>query len=275
MELGDLDEGLKAVASGGHVLSCQEVVGVQASLMLLQRQQKHASIYLWGKIYGQSGDYFIAYGLSEAETELPAKTYYWAGEDFEFSALPRLTEETATKLAVMGLDGKPLMGQPQAPIYAATDAATGGEATPSGLVDLDRLSQVVQEIDFDTAVVPFGAHVLNETRTIVRSSDFVGLAAEEATDLSKYMHFRTPADIGALRAHARSDTEFYANFLDRLDDDLPKGCWGVRQDLSANLVTLRSLSWPGYIAYHVPRTTNFGGMYFGYAKKNRDLPFML
>lgn len=58
--------------------------------------------------------------------------------------------------------------------------------------------------------------------------------------------------------------------------DVRSECRSPRcQDLSANLVTLRSLSWPGYIAYHVPRTTNFGGMYFGYAKKNRDLPFML
>mmetsp|Transcript_55722 Transcript_55722/g.180924 ORF Transcript_55722/g.180924 Transcript_55722/m.180924 type:complete len:112 (-) Transcript_55722:287-622(-) len=110
---------------------------------------------------------------------------------------------------------------------------------------------------------------------ILPNLDFKGLPASEATALSKYVHFRPPASVVALRAAARTDTEFFAHFLDALEGDLPKGCWAVRQDPSANVVMLKSLNWPGYIAYHVPGTPKFGGMYFGYAQKNRDLPFMI
>jgi len=134
---------------------------------------------------------------------------------------------------------------------------------------------MVQEIDFDTAVVPKGAHALNEAHVVVPSGDFKGLGLSEAMSLSKYVHFRSPSSIAALRALARTDAQFYANFLDPLEGDLPKGCWAVRQDPSATLVTLRSLTWPGYIAYHVPGTTKFGGIYFGYAQKSRDLAFLL
>jgi len=281
MDIVDLEAGLKAVAAGGHVLNCQEVVGIQASLTLLQRQQKHPSIHFWGKVFGMKADYYLAFGLSEAEFELPAKAYYWAGEDFEFKPLPKLTAENVAKMVELGLD-KPFAGDPGKSIEPAVDgeeaAEEGGEEganLPPKLTELDRLAMVVQDIEFDTAVVPRGAHVLNEAHVVVRSSDFKGLAASEATSLSKYVHFRPPASIAALRAMARTDAEFYANFLDGLDADLPKGCWAARQDHSANFVTLRSLSWPGYVAYHFPETTKFGGAYFGYAQKCRDLPFML
>jgi len=282
MDLLDLDSGLKAVASGGHVLNCKEVVGIQASLTLLQRQQKHPSIFFWGKIFGLAGDYYIAYGLSDAEFELPAKAWYWAGDDFEFKAMPKLTAENVEKIVELGLD-KPFAGQPDKTIEPVVEGEEppadeeGGEeanAVPK-LTELHRLARVVQEIDLETAAVPLGAYLLNEAHVVVRSSDFKGLSATEATSLSKYVHFRPPSSIAALRSLARTDAEFYANFLDRLDADLPKGCWAVRQDYSANFVTLRSLSWPGYIAYHFPETTRFGGAYFGYAQKCRDLPFML
>lgn len=89
------------------------------------------------------------------------------------------------------------------------------------------------------------------------------------------MHYRAPVSIAALRSLARKDAQVYSpHILDGLDGDQPKGCWAVRKDPTA--VTLRSLSWPGYIAYHaralqqnkrcgrqVPQTNKFGGIYFG------------
>ena len=38
---------------------------------------------------------------------------------------------------------------------------------------------------------------------------------------------------------------------------------------------LRSLIWPGYYAYHVCESRNFGALYMGYGNKNYDLAFML
>jgi len=274
MELTDLEFGLKAVASGGSVLNVSELTGLQAGLTLLKAQDKYQSIYFWGKINGTEADYYLAYGLRDSAIEFPTKNFYFAGVDFNFQALQRPTEEVADSVIALGLR-KPLTGV----ITASLDLGyPEGETPPESLMKLteaDRLAQLVQEIDFDTAAVPKGAHALNEAGVVVPSSNFQGLNAVEATSLEKFAHFRPPNSVAALRALARTDSQFYGNFLDTLDGDLPKGCWAVRQDPTAAVVTLRSLTWPGYIAFHVPGTKKFGGLYFGFASKSRDLPFTL
>jgi len=284
MEHIDLEQSLKCTASGGHVLNCQELAGLTASLTLMKRQEKYSSICFWGKVFGVSGDYYVAYALKEPVFEFPAKVFYYAGEDFEFKPLPVLTVENAEKVLALALD-KPFTGKPDTVIEPEVE---GGEEEPPAeeegaepvekppkLTEADRLALAIQDIDFDTAVVPKGAYALNEAHVVVPSSDFKGLGATEATGLAKYAHFRPPSSIASLRALARTDAEFYSSFLDPLEADLPKGCWAVRQDPSATLVTLRSLVWPGYSAFHVPGTSKFGGAYFGYATKCNDLAFML
>lgn len=144
-----------------------------------------------------------------------------------------------------------------------------------GMTELDRLSLLVQEIDFDTAIAPKGAHSLTEAQTIVPNSQFMGLDPMKAMDLDQYVHFRAPASVASLKAYARNDLEYYSNFLDTLGADLPKRCWALRMNMTAGLVTLRSLAWPGYVAYHVPGTKKFGGVYFGFASKNTDLAFLI
>lgn len=285
MELYDLEPGLKAIASVGSVLNCQELTGVQAGMNLLKSKEKYPEIYFWGKILGLSGDYYIAYGLSSSEFEFPCKAFFFAGGDFDFQPLKTLTKDVVAKVVELATDG-PFTGVPTTVLPGqgpagdeepgeAEEGQEPADAGPPKLTEADRLAQVVPEIDLDTAVVPRGAHALNEAHAVVPSSDFTGLGGTEATALSKYVHFRPPTSVASLRALARTDAQFYANFLDPLEGDLPMGCWAVRQDPSATLVTLRSLSWPGYAAFHVPGTKKFGGAYFGYGQKCRDLPFML
>jgi radial spoke head protein 9 len=294
MELFDLEYGLKSVASAGYTLNCQEVTALQAGLTILRSQEKYDNIYLWGKIFGQKADYYIAYGLRDSEFEFPSKNFYVAMEgkgvegtappiaDFEFQPLNRLTEEAADRIIALGSDkiftGVPttLLEPPVEPAEAADpEAAEAAPPAPPALTEADRLSQVVQEIDFDTAIVPKGAYALNEAHQVVPSSDFKGLGLTEAKALASYVHFRPPTSVASLRALARTDVQFYKNFLDPVTDDLPKGCWACRQDPSVSLVTLRSLMWTGYCSYHIPGSTKFGGLYFGYGQKNRDLPFIL
>jgi len=280
MELADLEYGLKSVSSAGHLFNFQELTSLQAALTILRSSGTYDSIYLWGKIFGQQADYYIAYGLRDSEFEFPSKTFYVASEpksvdgialaDFAFRELPRLTEEVADRIMSLGLDN---LFTGVADFVIEPAAELGPDQSP--LTELDRLSQVVQEIDFDTAVVPMGAYALNEARVVIPSLDFKGLGLTEAKSLSSYVHFRPPTSVACLRALARTDIDFYSNFLDTLQDDLPKKCWACRQDASISMVTLRSLSWPGYVAYHVPGSTKFGGLYFGYGQKNGDLPFIL
>jgi radial spoke head protein 9 len=294
MELFDLETGLKSVSPAGFQLNCQELLSLQAALTILRSRDKYDNIYLWGKIFGKEADYYIAYGLRDSEFEFPTKTFYVAFEakgveglepppepplrDFEFQALPRLTEEIADKVISLGVD-KVFTGKPTTPIEPPVNQddpdAPPPTDQPPPLTELHRLSQVVQEIDFDTAAVPKGSYALNESHIIVPSSDFRGLGATEAKSLSSYVHFRPPTSVACLRALARTDIQFYSNFLDPLKEDLPMGCWAIRQDPSISLVTLRSLNWQGYVAYHIPGSTKFGGLYFGYGQKNRDLPFIL
>jgi len=53
------------------------------------------------------------------------------------------------------------------------------------------------------------------------------------------------------------------------------GCWSVYMEQGGKSATLRSLLWPGMVAYHVPHTPSFGYFYSGMGEKNADLLFML
>lgn len=296
MELFDLEYGLKSVASAGCTLNCQEITALQAGLTILRSKESYDNIYLWGKIFGQKADYYIAYGLKNSEFEFPSKNFYVAMEgkgcetpegqpplaEFEFQPMPRLTEEVADRIIALGKESI-FTGVPTTLLEPPVDPDAGGgdpppedaPPPPVSLTEVDRLSQMVQEIDFDTACVPKGAYALNEAHMVVPSSDFKGLGLTEAKALASFVHFRPPTSVACLRALARTDVQFYTNFLDPLKEDLPKGSWAVRQDPSVSLVTLRSLMWPGYCSYHIPGSTKYGGLYFGYGQKNRDLPFIL
>lgn len=283
MELMDLDYGLKAVAASGHVLNLQQQTCIQAGLTMLRSRERCDSIYFWGRIYGEEQDYYMAYALKDSDFEFPSKQFFFATEDFEFKPLPQLTEEAADRIIDLGLGtvfkGRPdevIEGLPEGGMLtedlAGNNMAAGGGAK---LTEADRLAQAVQEIDFDTSAAPRGAFKLTESHRVVPSANFRGLGVTESTQLGSYVHLRPPTSAAALRALARSDAAFYGDFLDPLDGDLPKGCWAVRRDPSTQSATLRSLIWPGYVAYHAPGTDRFGGLYFGDAQKSRDLPFIL
>jgi hypothetical protein len=49
----------------------------------------------------------------------------------------------------------------------------------------------------------------------------------------------------------------------------------MHTDPTKTIVNLRSLSWPGYFAFHKANSKIFGGCYFGFGIKNLDLSFML
>ena len=63
--------------------------------------------------------------------------------------------------------------------------------------------------------------------------------------------------------------------MDGLEADTPIGGWSMQLDSSKTVNVIRSLLWPGYYAYHVLGTNEFGGVYIGDGVKNKDLPFML
>eukprot|EP00435_Cladocopium_sp_Y103_P046043 s98_g13.t1 len=251
---------------GWHVLSCEELCRLKAGLMLLKANEKGKAVSFWGKILGKESDYYIACAIAASKDMYPAKCFYYAGEDFNFTPLPELTEEVGE--AVQGLQlTTPLTGKPTAMLETVE-----GSESQATLNELQRLALLVQDIDFDTACVPKGAHCLTEAQEVVPNSSFGGLEAAKATSLANYVHFRPPASVVSLKAQASNDLEYHGNFLEPLDTDLPKGSWAVRQDPATSSVTLRSLLWPGYSAFHMPGTGKFGGAELGRKLKLKAAP---
>lgn len=287
MELLNLESGLKRVASGGFVLSTQETSGLEAGLSLLKAKEQFQRLCFWGKIFGQTADYYIAFGTRGGDFEFPTKHFYFATKDFQFNALKPPSSQEADRIVDLCGD-KPLVGVPgtgleppkegdeEPPPAEEAEEGAPQQDGPKKLTEMDRLAMLVQDIDFDTSAVPRGAFTIDENHTVVPSRDFKGLSASDALALTSYVHFRAPVSISSLRTLARKDSQDYSgHILDGLDCDAPKGCWAVRKDPVADLVTLRSLTWPGYIAYHAPETMSFGGVYFGYAQKEINLPFLI
>ena len=89
------------------------------------------------------------------------------------------------------------------------------------------------------------------------------------------MHFRNVQNADKKEQIERDDAVFMPDFLDSLSEDSPVGAWTLHQDASKTQINIRSLLWPGYVAYHKKKTNVFGGIYIGQGLKNTDLPFML
>ena len=146
---------------------------------------------------------------------------------------------------------------------------------PKNFKELDRLAYVVTAIENDTHVVPQGAFKLLPKHEVRRNVAFKGLAKEEQRDLSKYLHFRNVQSMGKKILIESDESVFRDDIFDVITEDKPKGSWCVQLDSSKEIATVRSLLWPGYVAYNELGTGKFGGAYFGDGLKNKDLTFML
>merc|ERR1712224_1150753 len=102
---------------------------------------------------------------------------------------------------------------------------------------------------------------------IAKCQDFKGLGTTQAADLTQYVHFRAPTSIACLRTLARTSAQMHAQVLDPITADLPSGCWASRPSRCATMVTIQSLVWQGYVAFHACGTTRYGGAYFGHGQK--------
>jgi hypothetical protein len=72
-----------------------------------------------------------------------------------------------------------------------------------------------------------------------------------------------------------SDAPFSKDILDCIADDEPCGCWSVQLDEREQTALLRSLSWPGFQAFHCLGSNKFGNMYIGDGLKNQEVHFIV
>ncbi|EEB12068.1 protein C6orf206, putative [Pediculus humanus corporis] len=138
------------------------------------------------------------------------------------------------------------------------------------LKEEDRLAATVELINNETVVVPRGVLLKESDGFVVMNGAYEGLSPEESDDLKSYVHYRKPVQNWNTNLLTRKDYNYALDFLDTIDLDIPKGCWSVQEQRGGKLYTLKNLYWPGFMAYHVPNTKNWGFLYAGNGRKDID-----
>jgi len=276
MESQKIHLSIDYVGTSGVVLSPEQKASLQTSLTILQNNQKFACVYFWGKILGVKDDYFIAQGVSN--DEFKEKKVLYSKDCVHWGLLPPPTEEMKVKanFAKGRFTGDPSYEFEHVEIKRIGDGDEAAEEEETIVIkEEDRLSAVIYDIDSDVRIVPRGAYVRSPTGLVYKNRSFEGLCVAEAAKLCNYMHFREAVKLQAKSLLAKANLDPSIDFMDPVDEDIPKGSWSLQFERGSGLVTLRSLLWQGYVFFHVPGSREYGSIYVGNGEKNMDLPFML
>jgi len=261
------------VGGCGVILSPQQKASLQTSLVLELNNQKFSRVQYWGKIQGIDADYYIAQGFTN--DHFAQRTGLYSKDCIRWVLLTPPTEETRrdAKLIRGRFTGHPAHLAEHVRRVETSD----GELTEETITvkEENRLAAVVAEIDREVMLVPRGAYIRAPTGDVYPNRHFEGLNPLEAIRLSNYQHFRKAESLFDKTMLERANLDPSVDFMDSIENDVPKGCWSVQQERGNGLVSLKSLLWPGYFFYHVPETRQYGSVYVGIGEKNIDLPFML
>ncbi|KAK2152256.1 hypothetical protein LSH36_334g04014 [Paralvinella palmiformis] len=276
MDARDLHLNIDYVGTAGIILSPEQKAALQTSLTILQSNQKFSRVYFWGKILGVKDDYYIAQGVGS--DEFSERKILYSKDCIRWGLLPPATDEMRekAKLAKGRFTGDPSFEFEHTEIkkIGEGDDATEEEETIT-IKEEDRLAAVISEIDSDVRIVPRRSYIKTPTGQGFVNRSFEGLSVSEAAKLCNYMHFRNPKQLQEKSLLQRANLDKAIDFMDPVDEDIPKGSWSLQFERGSGLVLLRSVLWLGYVFYHVPGTRHYGSIYVGTGEKNMDLPFML
>ncbi|KAK3093487.1 hypothetical protein FSP39_016321 [Pinctada imbricata] len=276
MDSAGLHLSIDYVGSSGVILSPEQKASLQTSLIILKSAGKFHRVYFWGKILGVKDDYFIAQGVGR--DELADRKTFYSKDCVHWGLLPPATKamREQSKLAKGRFTGDPSYE------FEHTEMKKTGEGDDAveeeetiNIKEEDRLASVIAEIDEDVRVVPRASFVKTPDGEVISNRSFEGLSVSEAAKICSYMHFRDPKVLEQKSLLQKANLDKSIDFLDTLEEDIPKGSWSLQFERGSGLVTLRSLLWLGFVSYHVPGTRQFGSCYVGTGEKNLDLPFML
>lgn len=261
-------------------------------------------LLFWGRINGLKSDYFIASSIFyEGKYEFPEKKFFWASSnDFKFEELPETLEQHNEFINKYNDfftgDSAKILENLETPAGEGEgdqqqeeneegegddknkDIDTESEddevkVPPKNLTELDRLAFVVKAIENDCQVVPVGSIKLTPLHEVRKNEAFKGLCCKTAFSEESYLHFRAAQTKEKKDLNQKDDAIFRSDFLESIADDDIQGSWSVQPDTTKSQVIIKSLLWPGYLAYHKLKSKIFGGVYIGDGTKNVDLPFML
>jgi len=262
-----------AVAGSGVVLALPHTTGLQSSLPLLQKNYKFSKVFFWGKLMGMTGDYLIAMGIEESYGK--AKFFY-CQDGVSWAQLPGVTEEMMVDCgkieSVKQLSGDIAMVYTLPAEPLPEDAEEGAEPPePKTVTELERLAVMVTTIDSECAMLPAAALMKKADGSVVASPTYTGLDFGKATSIKSYALVHKPKAVSVNADAVTAATDF----LTSAEEVVPKGALVCKFDESTNVVTWRSLLYPGFLAYSIVGAPSHGYCYFGTGEKNSDLAFML
>lgn len=263
------------VGSSGVVLTPEQKASMQTSLCILENQQKFDKVYFWGKILGINDDYFIAHGVQR--NEFGERRFLYSTNSIHWKLLPPVTDEVKekAKLIQSRFTGDPSYEFRHEIIKPGEDEDSPITSEEIVVKEEDRLAYVISEIELEARIVPRGAFIRTPNGEVHPNREFEGLSIAEAAKLCNYVHFHANRKRTLKMPPTKASTDPAIDFMEPIDEDIPKGCWSLQFERGSGLVVLRSLYWLGLTFYHVPNSRKFGSVYFGLGQKNLDLPFML
>ncbi|MBN3276191.1 RSPH9 protein, partial [Polyodon spathula] len=276
MDFRSLHFSLDLVAGSGLVLSPEQKATLQTSLVILKRNYKFTRVVFWGKILGIKADYYIAQGIGH--DEMSDKKTLYSLNCMEWNLLPPATKTMIDETSVIkGL----FLGDPSHDyehIEMSKDEE-GHEAQEEEITvkikEEQRLAAAISLIDKEAAVVPRGAYIKTPHGHVHTNRSFEGLSVSDAGKLSSYFHFAEPVHLKQKSLLEKADLDPSMDFMDSLENDIPKGSWSLQFEKGSSVLVLRSLLWGGLTFFHIPMTPQHGYIYMGTGLKNIDLPFML
>ncbi|KAM8946285.1 radial spoke head protein 9 homolog [Pelodytes ibericus] len=287
MDAENLLLSMELVSGSGHGLSPEQSSSLRSSLLLLRRDMRLSRVYLWGKILGLRGDYYIAQG-TEGDEELRGRKTLYSLNCMDWCLLPPVSEAIIAESKVV--NGR-FIGDPSHEYEHIVrrkvgdgDGAYGDGAYGDGAYEEEvtvhikeesRLIATIAMIDKEAAVVPRGAFVRNPLGQVKVNHSFRGLTESEAKKLCSFFHFTPSLNPNKRSLLEKADLNPSIDFLDSLEHDVPRGSWSLQFEQGSSVLVLRSLLWLGMTFYHIPLTAQHGYIYMGTGERNLDLPFMI
>lgn len=156
--------------------------------------------------------------------------------------------------------------------YDVTDTPPEGEEpVERAITEIERLACVVSEIDTQCAMLPKEKLMKKPGGNVVDSPTYAGLDYAKSMTPKSFVFVNKPKAPSVTADAVTAATDFLVS----CDDVVPAGSIVAKYDEAVSSVTMRSLLYPGFLAYTFVGAPMAGYCYFGDGMKNGDIAFML
>lgn len=253
------------------MLSAELISLLHNSMTMLQVENHFLHMQYWGQIYAIDADYHIAVGIG---TDALSDRKYFYTTDFKYWGLLPKAKKKYKLLSL--LTTFPFRGDVSLKVKVLDEALE--ETHPDRcqfMKEENRLAATISNINDEAEICARGQLLKQPNGTIILNPNFYGLTGAEAKHLRSYLHIRPAQHRWNSNLLARQDYNYSMDFLDSIDQDIPKGCWNLSLEQNGSVAYLKSLYWPGMSFFHKVKTPDCGFLYVGNGRKNLDVPFLL